>query len=219
MWWLPLLLLVALLVMTSVERFTETQGASATTIGQAQSSLGAGYFANVNRPTPAPVSGKPDANYTLWASKIAANTPFGTDVAPYIVAIDEFYDKVYAPASTRPTEADVDRFVTTAYPGTDPVSLKTILMEAFHIDSATHKNESAQTAFEPSAVLLAPNDGVDEVRVRGEDEYTPEDTTGPFDESELGTLAATPQTTPTREAPVTSYVNRSQRELTPVENI
>jgi len=188
MWWLPLLLLVALLVMTSVERFTEP----------------AGGFAAVVRPDKS----------TLWSSKVVANTPFGTEVLPYIDALGAFYDKVYAPAPNRPKESDVDIFVATAYPGTDPVALKTIIMEAFHIDAAMGKasGEEKQKKFEPSSRLLAPKDGVDEVRVRTENEYVPTDTTGPFDESPLGDLGPTPQTVPSRG-------ERKERELTPVENI
>jgi hypothetical protein len=53
MWWLPLLLLVALLMMTTAEKFTEPDGG----------------FAVVKRPDKS----------SLWTSKIAANTPFGTD--------------------------------------------------------------------------------------------------------------------------------------------
>jgi hypothetical protein len=189
MWWLPLLLLVALLVMTSAEKFTEP----------------AGNFAVVTRPAI-------DPKNTLWTSKIAANTPFGTEPAAYITALAAFYDTVYKPAPNRPTEAQVDTFLRTPYPGTDPAVLKMIIMEAFHIDSATKKDESKQTVFEPSAKLLAPKDGVDEVRVRTEDEYEPTDTTGPFDESPLGTLDPTPQTIPSRG-------QRRKRELTPIENI
>jgi hypothetical protein len=188
MWWLPLLLLVALLFMTTAERFTEP----------------AGSYAEVTRPT----LGK----NTLWSSKIAANTPFGTDAASYIIPLAAFYDEVYKPAANRPTEAEVDRFLTKPYPGTDVPTLKTIIMEAFHID-ASPKNEQSQVVFEPSAILLEPKDGVDEVRVRTENEYSPEDTVGPFDESALGTLAPTSQTKPLREAPL------RERELSPVENI
>jgi len=203
MWWLPLLLLVALLAMTSAEKFTEPQGTAATTVGQAQATLsGLGAFATVTRPS---------AN-TLWTSKVAANTPFGTDPAPYITALDAFYDTVYVPATTRPKESDVDTFVKVPYPSTDPAALKTIIMEAFHIDSATTKDESKQTAFEPSAKLLAPKDGVDEVRVRTEEAYKPTDITGPFDMSPIGQVAPTPQTIPSRG-------ERRERELTPIENI
>jgi hypothetical protein len=188
MWWLPLLLLVALLVMTSVERFTEP----------------AGGFAVVTRPDTS----------TLWTSKVIATTPFGSDVPPYIDALAAFYDKVYAPAPNRPKESDVDVFLATPYPGTDPESLKTIIMEAFHIDAAMGKaaGEAKQTKFEPSSRLLAPKDGVDQVRDRTEEEYKPTDTIGPFDESPLGTVSPTPQTVPSRG-------ERKQRGLTPVENI
>ena len=183
-----MLLLVALLVMTGVERFTEPPGG----------------FAAVTRPD----------NSTLWSSKVVATTPFGSDVPPYINALAAFYDKVYAPAPNRPKESDVDVFLATPYPGTDPVSLKTIIMEAFHIDAAMGKaaGEEKQKKFEPSSRLLAPKDGVDQVRVRTEEEYVPADTTGPFDEAPLGTVAPTPQTVPSR-------AQRSERELTPVENI
>lgn len=186
MWWLPLLLLVALLMMTSAEKFTEPKGS----------------FAVVTRPDTS----------SLWTSKIAANTPFGTAPASYITALDIFYDNVYVPAESRPKESDVDAFVKVPYPSTDPVALKTIIMEAFHIDSATSKDESKQKAFEPSAVLLAPKDGVNEVRTRTEDEYTPADTKGPFAESPMGQVAPTPQTLPSRG-------ERRERELTPIENI
>jgi hypothetical protein len=105
----------------------------------------------------------------------------------------------------------VDAFVALPRPGTDPVVLKTIIMEAFHIDGGK-KDERKQTAFNPSTKLLAPKDGVDEVRVRTEDEYAPADTTGPFDESPVGTMAPTPQTIPSRG-------ERRKRQLTPIENI
>jgi hypothetical protein len=153
---------------------------------------------------------RPTAN-SLWTSKIAANTPFGTEPGPYITALAAFYDSVYTPATARPKESDVDTFVKTPYPGTDPVALKTIIMEAFHIDSATSKGDETQV-FKPSSALLQPKDGVDEVRTRNEDEYTPVDTTGPFDESSMGQVAPTPQTIPSRG-------ERRKRELTPIENI
>jgi hypothetical protein len=203
MWWLPLLLLVALLMMTTAEKFTEPQGTAARTIGQAQAPMtGPGTFATVTRPD----------RSSLWTSKIAANTPFGTEPTPYITALAAFYDRVYTPATARPKESDVDTFVKTPYPGTDPAALKTIIMEAFHIDSATSKNESKQTVFEPSAKLLAPKDGVDEVRIRTEDAYKPADMKGPFNDSALGKMAPTPQTIPSRG-------ERRKRELTPIENI
>jgi hypothetical protein len=156
---------------------------------------------------------RPDTS-TLWTSKVIATTPFGSDVPPYIDALAAFYDKVYAPAPNRPKESDVDVFLATPYPGTDPESLKTIIMEAFHIDAAMGKaaGEAKQTKFEPSSRLLAPKDGVDQVRDRTEEEYKPTDTIGPFDESPLGTVSPTPQTVPSRG-------ERKQRGLTPVENI
>jgi hypothetical protein len=203
MWWLPLLLLAALLMMTTAEKFTEPQGTAVTTVGQAQGPMtGPGAFAPVTRPD----------RSSLWTSKIAANTPFGTEPAPYITALAAFYDRVYKPATSRPKESDVDTFVRTPYPGTDPAALKTIIMTGFRIDSATSKSESEQTVFQPSAKLLAPKDGVDEVRVRTEDEYTPADRTGPFNDSALGKMAPTPQTVPSRG-------ERRKRELTPIENI
>jgi len=202
MWWLPLLLLVALLMMTTAEKFTEPQGPAVTTIGQAQAPMtGQGAFAVVTRP----------AANSLWTSKIAANTPFGTEPGPYITALAAFYDTVYNPATERPKEAAVDTFVRTPYPGTDPAALKTIIMEAFHIDSATSKGDEKQV-FKPSSALLQPKDGVDEVRTRKEDEYTPADTTGPFNETPMGPMAPTPQTIPSRG-------ERRERELTPIENI
>jgi len=202
MWWLPLLLLVSLLVMTTAEKFTEPQGPAVTTIGQAQAPMtGPGAFAVVTRPT----------SNSLWTSKVAANTPFGTEPAPYITALAAFYDTVYTPATERPKEAAVDTFVRTPYPGTDPVALKAIIMGAFRIDPATSKSDETQV-FRPSSARLQPSDGVDEVHTRTEDGYVPADTTGPFNETPMGPMSPTPQTIPSRG-------ERRKRQLTPIENI
>ena len=206
MWWLPLLLVIALILMTSAERFTEPQAGARTTIADANAPLsGTGRFATVTRP---------DAKDPIWSSKIMANTPFGTDPAGYVTALAAFYDTVYTPATARPAESDVDTFVKTPFPGTDPDILKTLIMESFHIDAAGKgaAAEQNQVVFEPSAKLLEPSDGRDEVRDRVEDEYEPEDTTGPFDQSPEGQFEPTPQTVPSR-------AGRRRRELSPIENV
>jgi hypothetical protein len=140
----------------------------------------------------------PDATSSLWTSKVRANGPFDVDIPSYITALKSFYDTVYKPAQTRPSEREVDAFVLTSFPKVDPAVLKTIIMEAFHIDSGmtAAAKEKKQIQFEASAAL-EPTDGVDEVRVRKEIPVTPADTTGPFDKSPEGVYAPVEKTIPT----------------------
>lgn len=140
----------------------------------------------------------PSETSSIWTSKVRANAPFDADIPSYIKALKSFYDTVYKPSQTRPTEKTVDAFVLTPFPKVDPVVLKTIIMESFHIDSGmtAAAKEQKQVKFAASAAL-EPADGVDEVRVRTEIPVTPADTTGPFDKSPEGVYAPVEKTIPT----------------------
>jgi len=140
----------------------------------------------------------PTMTSSIWTSKIRANGPFDVDIPSYITALKSFYDTVYKPAQSRPSESAVDAFVLTPFPKVDPAVLKTIIMEAFHIDSSTTAaaKEKKQIQFEASDAL-EPSDGVDEVRVRTEIPVTPADTTGPFDKSPEGVYAPVEKSIPT----------------------
>jgi hypothetical protein len=140
----------------------------------------------------------PSETSSIWTSKVRANGPFDADIPSYIKALKSFYDTVYKPSQTRPSESTVDAFVLTPFPKVDPAVLKTIIMESFHIDSGmtAAAKEQKQVKFAASAAL-EPADGVDEVRVRTEIPVTPADTTGPFDKSPEGVYAPVEKTIPT----------------------
>ena len=162
---------------------------------------------------------RPDNNSSAWTSKVKANTAFNADVAAYIAALQKFYDSVYKPATSRPTAADVDAFVAIPIPNVDSAALKTIILEAFHIDSGitAAAREEKEVAFKPSAALQ-PSDGVDEVRVRKEVQVTPADTAGPFDQSPEGVYAPVEQTEPTHPNTCES-TSWHKGEFASVENV
>jgi hypothetical protein len=126
--------------------------------------------------------------YAVWKSKIDAQVPIGANDDDYIKAIQAFYDKVYNPASVKPTIADIEKFLAgsdvTGRP-LDTNALRLIIADGFHIQpggSAAAK-ELEQVKFSPSKAL-EPGDGRDEVRTREEEEYEPADprTGGPLPE-------------------------------------
>jgi len=149
--WILLVLIVFLIGLAVHESFTDKE------------------YTNVTRPCACPSTGGCTSSCASWQSKIAAVSPStGTaqaTAAPYIPILASFYDTIYIPATDKPTEAQVDTFVASSASTVDPGSLKTVIMEAFHIEAATGKSASGASekgAFKPSA-RLQPADGVDEV--------------------------------------------------------
>jgi hypothetical protein len=152
-------LLILVIALRRVEEFTDTE------------------FTNVKRPCACPTSGPcGDSNCSAWESKVDAAAPSGAVSADYIGVLAAFYDQVYVPATTKPTEAQVNTFLASSagtVAGVDLPSVKRILMDAFHIDetgTAASREEKSQM-FKPSEQNLAPKMGVDEVRTRTEDKY------------------------------------------------
>lgn len=112
-----------------------------------------------------------------WESKVTALAPTGAVTKDYIAVLQVFYDQLYKPSPTRPTEAQINTFLSTSagtVPGIDVPSLKRIIMTAFHIESSqtAAQAEAEGQAFKPSDVNLAPGMGRDEVRTRAEGGYT-----------------------------------------------
>lgn len=118
-----------------------------------------------------------DSPCMAWESRITAIAPSGAAKADYIAVLAAFYDTVYSPATTKPTEANVDTFLASSagtVAGVDRASVKTIIMDGFHIDetgTAASREEKSQM-FKPSNENLAPSMGRDELRTRTEDAYS-----------------------------------------------
>lgn len=114
----------------------------------------------------------------VWESKVTAVAPSNAVVDDYIAVLSAFNNSVYKPASTKPTEAQVDTFLASSagtVAGVDRASIKTIIMDGFHIEktgTAASREDKTQM-FKPSDENLAPDMGRDEVRTREEGGYTP----------------------------------------------
>lgn len=114
----------------------------------------------------------------VWESKVTAVAPSNAVVDDYIAVLTAFNDSVYKPATTKPTEAQVDTFLASSagtVSGVDRSAVKTILMDGFHIEqsgTAAAREEKSQM-FKPSDTNLAPSMGRDELRTRTEDKYVP----------------------------------------------
>jgi hypothetical protein len=168
--WALLALLGVLLVfvLTSTERFVDTEFKSGGTTGDATA---------VQKPTPC--SGTVcSASSRAWESKVNAIAPTGAVTSDYIGVLAAFYDTVYNPATTKPTEAQVDTFLASSdatVSGVNIPALKRIIMDGFHIDSSTTAaaNEYASQNFKPDTAILEDKMGRDEVRTRGEGGYNP----------------------------------------------
>lgn len=158
--WALLAVFVGILLYTylcSTEYFTDTE------------------FINVKRPCKCGGLVCP-SECSAWESKIGALAPTGYVTADYITVLAAFYDSVYVPAASKPTEAQVNTFLASSagtVAGVDIPSMKRIIMDGFHINSATTaaQNEEASMKFKPSGENLEPEMGRDEFRIRMEDAY------------------------------------------------
>jgi len=155
-------LLLAAMVAQSTEYFTDPE-----------------FTPSVQRPCSCTgkTPGMCDSACTAWESKVTAIAPSNAVVADYIAVLAAFYDTMYSPAATKPTEAQVDTFLASSagtVAGVDGASVKTILMDGFHIEqtgTAASREEKSQM-FKPSDKNLAPDMGRDELRTRAEDAYS-----------------------------------------------
>jgi hypothetical protein len=166
-------------------------------------------YLNVFEPCECPATGTCPTACKSWESQITAIAPStGTSrdtAAAYIPTLKAFYNTVYEPAAAKPTEAMVTAFLN-SHPstGTDPGSMKQIIMNGFHIESATGKTDTGKGLFTPSAALQ-PSNGRDEVygKLNEKPEYTPADSSISTQFSE-GNYAPVSQTMPTRACGVFS---------------
>ena len=96
--WFALALFLLIVVWSLRETFVDTEYKSGGAVGVATA---------VQRP--------PDdiksPLYAVWKSKIDAQAPIGANDADYIKAVQMFYDTVYSPATTKPTTADIEKFL------------------------------------------------------------------------------------------------------------
>ena len=165
--WVALASFLLVVLWTLRETFVDTEYKSGGTTGVATA---------VQRPpddTTSPL-------YYVWKSKIDAQAPLGANDADYIKAIQAFYDKVYKPATTKPTTAAIESFLTssdvTGLP-LDVNALRLILADGFHIEpsGSAAAREQGQIKFSPSK-NLEPGMARDEVYTRDEETYRPADT-------------------------------------------
>jgi len=168
-------LLLAAMVAQSTEYFTDPEFTSG---GKA------GVASGVQRPCECTGATCSDAaggcrqtTSIAWASKIESLAPIGYKSADYLAVLQAFYDNVYSPATTKPTEAQVDTFLASSagtVAGVDRASVKAIIIDGFHIDrtgTAAGREEKSQM-FKPSDANLAPDMGRDELRTRTEGGYS-----------------------------------------------
>lgn len=173
--WIALALFVAIVVWTMRETFVDTEFKSSTEGAAAYGVAGVGVATAVQRPPSDPKS----PIYAVWKSKIDAQVPIGANDDDYIKAVQAFYDKVYEPATAKPTTADIETFLAgpdvTGRP-LDTNALRLVLADGFHIQpgGSAAAREQKQVKFSPSK-NLEPGGARDEVRTRVEEVYSPAD--------------------------------------------
>lgn len=129
---------------------------------------------------------RPSMDNPSWRSKIDAEAPIGGNDEDYMRVLQAFYDKVYAPSSTKPRDVDVEAFLKSpdaVVPNVDPMSLRRIITTAFHIDVSLSAAAREQQQLVTAGALvgfegknLQPGNARDQVRARTESIYVPADT-------------------------------------------
>jgi hypothetical protein len=152
-----------------------------------------------------------------WYSKIDSQAPIDGNDAEYIRVITQFYDQVYQPAETKPTQSDLDAFVaklpapfnppqnTAGTPNANHKAIKEILETGFRIGRAGSAAAREQAELVTTGALkgfkgenLQPSDGYDQVYGhRTQDLYVPADNR-PAVLLPEGEYPPTKQTEPTR---------------------
>jgi hypothetical protein len=100
--------------------------------------------------------------------------------ADYITVLAAFYDTVYSPAQTKPTEAQVDTFLASpagTVSGVQLTAVKRMIMDGFDIEylKTASQRDAESVRFTPSVSNLEPKLARDQVRSRVEVSYTPAD--------------------------------------------
>lgn len=170
-YWIVFLAFVLFLLTTFREHFTDPDECKTTGVTR-----GAACIPKIVRPS---------GDNPIWKSRIEAELPIGQNEGDYVRVLQAFYDKVYVPATDRPTEAQVDTFLASqdaAVAGTSPEALKRIIMIGFHLQAGgTAAGREEKQVVKTGALAgfqgkeLEPKMGVDEVRTRTEIPYIPAD--------------------------------------------
>lgn len=142
-----------------------------------------------------------------WQSKIDAFSKLNADDMAYFRAIQSFYETVYVPAQTKPTDTDVEAFLQTPAGNREGVEvgiLRKLLASAFRVElTATAAAREARETVTTGALAgftgsnLQPGNARDQVYTRVEEIYSPADTTQ-SDRAAEGVYEETTQTTPRR---------------------
>jgi len=168
--WFALILFLILAGLTFRESFVDPEFTS-TTEGAAKYGVGGvGVASGVTPPT---------LESGAWRSKIDAQVPIGANDDDYIKVLRAFYDKVYSPATIKPTVTQLEAFLAGPDVKGIPVdtnALRLIITDGFHLDAGASAvaKEQAQVKFNPTKNLEV-SDGRDEVYTREEKEYEPAD--------------------------------------------
>lgn len=168
--WLALIVFLILLRLTLRESFVDPEFTSTTEGAAKYGVAGVGVASGVTRPS---------LESGSWKSKIDAQAPIGANDADYIKVLQAFYDKVYQPATVKPTASDLEKFLAGPDVNGIPVdtgALRVIIADAFHLDAGktAAAKEKEQLKFTPTK-NLQPSDARDEVYTRTEEEYVPAD--------------------------------------------
>lgn len=121
---------------------------------------------------------RPSLSDGTWQSKIDAESPVDSDDTLYVGVLQKFYDNVYVPAKTKPTDAKVEAFLKSAdaqVVGVETAPLRRIILSSFSIERTTTAagREEKQVRFQPTAAIN-PRMGVDPL-AREEKDYVPAD--------------------------------------------
>lgn len=171
-YWIVFFAFLLLLCMVAREHFTDPEECTTTGVTRGGKAC-------------VPKLKRPSVNDSAWRSKVEAEMPIGQQDDDYIAVLQAFYDKVYVPASDRPTEAQIDAFLKSPdanVAGTSPEALKRMIVTGFRLQSGLTSQAKEEKQLVKTGALagflgkeLEPKMGIDQVRTRKEIPYIPAD--------------------------------------------
>ena len=124
---------------------------------------------------------RPSLQDAAWRSKIEVQIPIGSSKSDYEMALQSFYDTIYAPMRTEtpgamPKDTQVEAFLQSQPATIDKNALREIILSGFAIDRtlSAAAREEKQVKFQPTEAL-EPRDGVLETWKHVKQEYVPAD--------------------------------------------
>jgi hypothetical protein len=165
------------------------------------------HYTDPDRAIPRPVLTSAGTIPTIWQTKIDANASILSNDMDYFNALQAFYDRVYNPSPTRPTDTQVEAFLKNAPEANvqdmDKISLRKMIGSSFSIEATVSAAAREQREIATTGALagfsgsnLQPGNARDQVYDRTEGSYTPADTR--IGELPEGLYAPTEQTEPSR---------------------